>query len=197
MQRVRFDKIMKKIIPILLLLILSSCSAMHHKGLDIKPKGELFAYFRITEMAFYGPVERATGFYFYKETTDYGGPFLNYYQYKNGVIVDSSGGGSLSEEVFDDIESIGLKPFDYEKEVKIVEEKVEKSGGFDGYWVTADGDEWEIMIQTSKGKFLMKKWNPGTDFRNYAKYSENIKKLEKYIRRLLMYYAETKIGVVF
>ena len=54
----------------------------------------------------------------------------------------------------------------------------------------------EIMINTNQGKFLLKKWNPGTDFRNYKKYSENIQKLEKVIKRLLLFYADSIIHIL-
>lgn len=187
---------MKKPLFTFLLVLLSSCATIPQKGLDIKPEGELFAYFRITQHSYSEPIERANGYYFYKENPkDIRGPILYIYEYINGEIVDYRGGGSDSAEVFTDIESIGFVPFDYKKEIEFAEEE-RKKGSDDFGWITMDGNEWEIMIDTNQGKFLLKKWNPGTDFKNYKKYSENIQKLEKVIKRLLLFYADSIIHIL-
>ena len=181
---------------IIFISLLFSMNAMGDEG-TIIPRGEVFAYFRITEAAFTGPNNKKTGYYFYKDDRkDVAGPILIIYEYKDGKIIDTRSTGSISAEVFKDIESIGLVPFDFYKETKATSAKIIKTNGIQEIWVTADGQEWEVMINTENGQFLMKGWNPGSEFRNYSMHSENISKLEKVIRRLTMYYGETVIGIL-
>ena len=180
------------------LLSFSNCRVGPTKDLKIEPRGELLAYFKITEVALIGPIKRTTGYYFYVESEEnVAGPFLNGYQYQHGKIIQEFGTGSDSAAVIEAIEQIGLEPFDFEKEIMVAEEKSKANPDPNGVWVLSmDGTEWEIMIQTKKGKFLSRIWNPGSEFKNYARYSANIAKLEQVLRILVRYYGEATIGLL-
>ena len=172
---------MNKILITLLLFLLSSCSTINNKSFDIKPKGELLAYLQITNPTYYNK----EGYYFYKENRKDQNPTLYVYEYRNGTMVSMH-----ATEFFNDINSIGLEPFDYEKEIELAKEKS------DFEWITLDGYELEIMINTNQGKFLIKTSNPGADLRECAKYSENLQKLVKVIKHLQLYYGESVINIL-
>jgi len=66
---------MKNILIILFIFLVTGCSAINNKNVDIKPKGELLAYFQITN-----PTQYKKGYYFYKENRKDQNPTLYVYE---------------------------------------------------------------------------------------------------------------------
>lgn len=187
---------MKLIASSSFLFLLIACSRNSLTVREFEVKGEPYAHFRIARQSFSPPFEKQTGYYFYKE--DVGkpwGPTLTIYEFRNGTIVDERSTGTASRDVLNEIAAIDFSPFDYEGEIELAHDKYMQSEQ-QPYEVTLDGTEWEIMLQTENGPFSLRKWNPGSDFFNYSKFSTHLQKLEQVIRRLLMYYGETTIGVL-
>ena len=160
----------------------------------------LLASMTMTRSASKGPIHRKTGFEFHvvDAAPIGGGPFLEGEEYRDGKLADSFDAGSGAARVIEQIEKIGLAPFDFELEVSSVEARREKEAAQRGEDYlplgSRDGAEWEIVIVTRSGRFRVRTWNPGASFDAYAGYSENFAKLKAVVDLLALYYGRLKFG---
>lgn len=142
-----------------------------------------------------------SGFLFYVHSVGPGtaGPLLEGYELRDGRVVDSFDGGSESASVVETIAKIGLRPFDYDREVERVTALLRAQATARGEEFlapgTRDGAEWDIQISTAGGKFALRAWNPGFIIDAYAGHSDHIRMLKATIDLLAQYYGRLKLGL--
>jgi hypothetical protein len=152
---------------------------------------EWWGSIRVTEGAFSGPTQGATGYFFHlREMANGGGSRLTGYRYENGVRREDFGGASGSAGVVLAIREVGLEPFDFAAEVADTVARDDLMLPF-----VLDGAEYEIAIHTSTGVFELRAWNPEPTIHAIAPHSEKIAKLKAVLDLLAQYYGRTRFGV--
>jgi len=154
----------------------------------------------ITQGAFSGPVKAPTGWVFYVEqdTLPAQGPILRGYRLVNGEIREATLSGTYTAKIIKAIEAIDFEPFDWDSEVVIAQKQLGKTlqeGEGVGIPTTRDGAEYEIVVNSKRGRFRMQEWNPNPLIDFYAPYSEKIAKLKRVIDTLAVYMGRRQLGL--
>ena len=170
---------------------------------DRLPKQEPLVSVMITNVALTKTPKAPTGWAFYvrQEPSMTGQEPFRYmdgYHVTEGIICERTGGGYPSSEALEAIEAIDFEPFDWKSEAAIAEARWKKA--FEGKekptrYFTTDGAEYEIVINSKRGKFSMQEWNPWPEIVFYAPYSEKIAKLQRMIETLASYMGRTQLGL--
>ena len=154
----------------------------------MKPRGEFFASIKITERATGAKREGTTGFVCYRnDIPGVVGPMLDGYQYKDGELVDRISTGSASKRVIDEIQAVGLQPFDFAAAVKASPQR--------GETIVLDGAKIEIRVMTPSGELRLEQWNPGAIIDDYAPHSPDIGKLKNVLDILALYVGRSRMGI--
>jgi len=189
------------------LLGVAGCSAS--SDLDELPKQEPLVSIMKTEDAFSGPAKAPTGWLFYAQQAPPKviGPFLQSFQLSQGKIVGSHLEGSASADIIEAIEAVDFEPFDWKSEAVIAEARLKEDlirqatlqGKDVAYMppVTLDGAEYEIIINSKRGRFSMREWNPWPEIDYYAPYSEKIAKLKRVIDTLALHTGRKQLGIAW
>jgi len=189
-----------KIFLIAICLLAAGCSTSIRDVAARPPSGTLFAEIRLTEGAFSGVEKGRSGFFFYIEEDDgIAGPRLTGYRYVHDSLVGLLGGGSDSRDTVLALRAIGLEPFDYTAEVKSCEARIQAGAKARGEQImppfVLDGAEYEIVVVTPNGRFVLKEWNPGASIDYYASHSDKIAKLKAVLDILAKYCGRLEFGI--
>jgi len=178
------------------LLGVAGCASLFQdQELDRLPKQEPLVSLMITESALTRNPKAPTGwaFYAHPETPR---TTLHCYELLDGEITKRHLGGFAAARAIEAIEAIDFEPFDWKTEAAIAETRWEKA--FEGKeqpvrYNVFDGAEYEIVINSKRGKFSMREWNPYPDIEFYAPYSEKIAKLKLVIDTLALHIGRTQL----
>lgn len=155
---------------------------------DVTPNGEFFASIKIAERALGPELKGITGFVFYRvDVPGVVGPMLDGYQYTDGELVDRISLGSASKRVIDEIQTVGLRPFDFAAAVKASPGR--------GDAIVLDGAKIEIRIMTPSGELRLEQWNPGALIDGHAPHSPDIGKLKTVLDILALYVGRSQMGI--
>ena len=196
-----FPKVIRVIAAFGILLGLVGCSSYPEKPEGLPKEEPLFSVM-ITQSALTRLGEGANGWAFYVKRDPYVTrepsdtyPVLYVYHLREGEIDDFIGfSGLTSEEVVKAIEAIDFEPFDWKSEAAIADARRTKALPDETRLITFDGAEYEIIINSKQGRFLMREWNPWLEIEYYAPYSEKIAKLKRVIDTLALYVGRSKLG---
>ena len=182
-----------------ILLAIAGCSSPSQESSKL-PKQEPLVSIMITQGAFSGPVKAPTGWVFYVEQSlpPAQGAILRGYRLVEGKIRETTLSGSYTAKVIAAIEAIDFEPFDWDSEVAIAQKRLGETlqeGEGVGIPMTHDGAEFEIVINSKRGRFRMREWNPQPFIDFYAPYSEKIDKLKRVIDTLAVYMGRKQLGV--
>jgi len=150
---------------------------------------------RLTRGAFTGAAKKDTGFYFFQQAD--GGIFGE--QRKDGIVTDVFGGGSQeSAELRREIKAVGFELFDFDAEVRRVDDelaaKAKQEGREDTIFLTLDGAEYEIRFEFEGVHYVLLERNPGSMTDHYAAYSPRIAKLKALMDLFARYYGRAKFS---
>jgi len=180
-----------------LLLGLCGCVTAPKEAEPFRPKGELFASILVvnTGNSSYDP--KKTGIEFFIESEPgVRGPCLTGYVFKESELIDIVGGGSDSAEIVKNIRRYHLTSFDYEAELRAVEDSIKSKANALGesprLLSVLDGEEVEVRIQTPEGLVHFRAWNPGCYVDAYCQESQKFMALKQTMDELARYYGRTK-----
>ncbi len=182
---------------VMLGLLASSCTSSGSRLGWPQPQGELLASIKVLRGEFSGPVTGETGYFFYLEDLSSSALYLGIHELRDGRAIDVlAAGPKRTRELLDELDEIGCVSFDFEVEVQRAAE-TKKAADDDSAYIVVDGNEWEIYLRLgSTEPFVLQKWNPSSDFANYAAYSENLSRLIAVLKALSAVYGEARIGLL-
>ena len=181
------------------LMAVAGCASHSKKTIglpDELPKGEPLISIMITRGAFrleqagadikFVPAKSPLGWAFYVEHPDTWRASLGGYRLEGEEIKEYR---AYSSSVLKDIEAIDFEPFELWDEVAIAKARWgETPEGKDLVRLrTFDGAEYEIIINSKRGRFSMRERNPSEDILFYAPFSEKIAKLKRVIDTLALH----------
>jgi hypothetical protein len=151
---------------------------------------------RLTQGAFTGAEKKDTGFYFFPQE-DWG---ILGEQRRGGIVADVfSGGPQKSAELRREIKAIGFEPFDFDAEVRRLDEelaaKAKQEGGEQTVVLWLDGAEYEIRFEFENVHYVLREWNLGSKTDHYAPYSPKIAKLKALMDLFARYYGRAKFCI--
>jgi hypothetical protein len=158
----------------------------------VQPSGGLLFSIRTLE-AMTGPIKRDLGYFFYiVDVTKMGDQTSSFlipgYQMRDGKVVDRFGGGTAdSEEFLTEIEAVHFEAFDFDAELK----RVENSHGPQA--IVVDGAKYEIRFVHRGIDFKLVAVNPVPSIEGAAKYSPAIAKLKALLDVFALHYGRLKM----
>ncbi len=165
-----------------------SASVYAHGIPSVKPRGELMVSIKVIGSASAQQLKGKTGWEFYVvEVPGVVGPMLDGFRYKDGELIDYVSSGSVSKDVVDAVNEVGLRPFDFAAAVKSAPKHMDT--------VVVDGTNVEIKVMTPSGELRLQQWNPGATIDGYAPYSTDIGKLKKVLDILALYIGRSQMGI--
>jgi hypothetical protein len=172
----------------MVLLAALTASVSAHDTPAVKPRGELMASVKVVGNAFGQKPKGKTGWEFYVvNVPGVVGPMLDGFHYQDGELIDYVSAGSVSKDVVDAVNAVGLRPFDFAAAVKSAPKRMDT--------VVLDGTNVEIRVMTPSGELRLQQWNPGTTIDGYAPYSSDIGKLKAVLDILALYIGRSRMGI--
>ncbi len=89
--------------------------------------------------------------------------------------------------VVDDVNAVGLQPFDFAAAVKSAPKHMDT--------IVLDGTNVEIRVMTPSGELRLEQWNPGATIDDYAPYNTDIGKLKSVLDILALYIGRSRMGI--
>ena len=165
-----------------------SASVSAHGIPNVTPRGELMVSIKVIGSASGHQLKGKTGWEFYVvDQPGVVGPMLDGFRYKDGELIDYVSAGSVSKEVVDDINAVGLQPFDFTAAVKSAPKHMNT--------LVLDGTNVEIRVMTPSGELRLEQWNPGATIDDYAPYNTDIRKLKSVLDILALYIGRSRMGI--
>lgn len=165
-----------------------AASVSAHETPAVTPRGELMASVKVVGNAFDQKPKGKTGWEFYVvEVPGVAGPMLDGFHYRDGELIDYVSAGSVSKDVLDAVNAVGLRPFDFTAAVKSAPKPMDT--------VVLDGTNVEIRVITPSGELRLQQWNPGAAIDGYAPYSADIGKLKAVLDILALYIGRSSMGI--
>jgi hypothetical protein len=181
---------MRAILLLLSVLLTAGCTTNVES--EIKSSGKLLFSIRITQGAFIGVSKEANGLFFYLQDS---GEIIGD-RMQRGKPTDIIYYGSA--EILQQIEEIGFEPFDFDAELKKVDDAVleEARHGkkMQMFMRTLDGAEYEIRYVFGDVDYTLRTWNPIQDMESHASRSPKIAKLKALIDLFGLQYGRAKFG---
>jgi len=179
------------------LVALAGCASYSKKTIglpDELPEGEPLISIMMTGRALIEAPKSPTGWVFFVHRPDTQAASLRGFRLVEGKIEESR---VFSSRVLKEIEAIDFEPFELGDELALATARwKETPEGKE--WVrlrTFDGAEYEIIINSKRGRFSMREWNPSQDILFYAPYSEKIAKLKRVIDTLALHMGRKQLGL--
>jgi hypothetical protein len=186
-----FSRVIRVIAATVVLVGVAGCASSSRKADELPLEGP-FVSIMITRTAFSGTAKYPHGWIFCVINRGTPEAFLRGYRLAGGKIRENR---VFSAKVIKDIEAIDFEPFDWKSEAAIAHARWEETPeGKEVIRLSAfDGAEYDIVINSKRGHFGMREWNP--DINYYASCSEKIAKLKRVLDTLAFHMGRKQLGL--
>ncbi len=139
-----------------------------------------------------------SGFYCYLyEQGEKKWPSVTIYRVEKDKVIDFVNQGTYAEDLMERIRKIGLKPFDYGKEVESTIARLKRQYESEGKEYNGlgilDGESYEVIYELDGSRFSFEAHEPGIYLAELGEHSDSLMKLHKVYNELMLYYAQRQL----